>query len=101
MFSTSLDILNLVLAVCVFFLTIFLCWAIYYFIALAYSVRKITKKVENGISKAEEVVDMAREKLSNSSIYFSVLGELAKKAMEFVQSKKTTVKTKASKSKKK
>lgn len=101
MFSTSLDILNLVLAVCVFFLTVFLCWAIYYFIELAYTVRKITKKVENGINKAEEVVDMAREKLSNSSIYFSVLGELAKKAMEFVQSKKATVKTKAGKSKKK
>lgn len=101
MFSTSLDILNLVLAVCVFFLTIFLCWAIYYFISLAYSVRKITKKVEMGINKAEEVVDMARQKLSNSSVYFSVLGELAKKAMEFVQSKKETVKAKASKSKKK
>jgi uncharacterized membrane protein len=101
MFATSIDILNLVLAVCIFFLTIFLCWAIYYFIAFAYTVRKITKKVEMGVNKVEEVVDMAKDKLKNSSAYFVILGELVKKAMEFVQAKKETRKTKASKGKKK
>lgn len=93
MFSTSLDVLNLVLAVCIFFLTIFLCWAIYYFIALACTVRKITKRVELGVNKAEEVVEMAREKLKNSSAYFMILGEIAKKAMEFVKEKKEAKRT--------
>lgn len=101
MFSTSIDILNLVLAVCIFFLTIFLCWAMYYFIALIYTVKKITRKAELGIEKAEEVVDIAREKLKNSSAYFMILGEIAKKAMEFVQTKKEEAKTKASKNRKK
>jgi undecaprenyl pyrophosphate synthase len=101
MFSTSIDVLNLVLAICIFFLTIFLCWAIYYFISLACAIRRITKKVEMGINKAEEVVDMARQKLNNSSVYFTVLGDLAKKAMEFVKTKKENKKEKTSKSKKK
>lgn len=101
MFSTSLDVLNLILAICIFCLTFFLCWAIYYFISLAFTLRRITKKIEMGVNKAEEVVDMARQKLSNSSMYFSVIGEIAKKAMEFVKDKKETRKEKTTKSKKK
>lgn len=99
MFSTSIDILNLVLTVCIFFLTIFLCWAIYYFIAFAHSIRRITKKVEQGVDKAGEVVEMAKQKLSNSSVYLSVLGNLVKKAMDFAKERKET--RKAGKTKKK
>ena len=101
MFNTSIDILNLVLAVCIFFLTFFLCWAIYYFISAAQYFNRIIKKVENGVDKVEEVVEMAREKLKNSSAYFMILGEIAKKAMEFVQTKKQGMKEKVGKSKKK
>ena len=99
MFSTSIDVLNLVLTVCILFLTFFLCWAIYYFISLACTIKRITKKVEMGVNKAEEVVDMARQKLSNSSVYFSIIGELAKKAMEFAKEKKES--KRAGKNKKK
>ncbi len=88
MFSTSIDVLNLVLAVCIFFLTIFLCLAIYYFVAFARSLRRISKKVEQGVNKAEEVVEIAKQKLSNSSMYLSVLGSLVKKAMDFAKEKK-------------
>jgi hypothetical protein len=87
MFSTSSDILNLVLAVCVAVLTFFLCLAIYYFVASAQKIHKLVKRVESGVSKAEEVIDIARDKLRNSGAYFMILGEIAKKAMEFVQEK--------------
>ncbi len=97
MFLTSTDVLNLILSVCISFLTIFLCWAIYYFIAFARSIRRIAKKVEQGVDKAEEVVEMAKQKLSNSSVYLSVLGNLVKKAMDFAKEKKE----KTSKKKKK
>lgn len=94
MFTTSSDILNLVLATCVALLTIFLCWAIYYFIASAQKIHKIIRRIETGIIKAEEVIDIARGKLKNSSAYFMVLGEVAKKALELIKersAKKTTV----------
>jgi hypothetical protein len=87
MFSTSQDILNLVLSVCVAVLTFFLCLAIYYFVASAQRIHKLIKRVESGVSKAEEVLDIARDKLKNSGAYFMILGEIAKKAMEFVQEK--------------
>lgn len=97
MFSTSADILNLVLAVCLVILTFFLCWAIYYFAASVQKVHRVLKRVEMGIAKAEEVVNLAKEKLKNSSAYFMILGEIAKKAMEFVQEKKNAKKATAKK----
>jgi len=88
MFTTSIDVLNLVLAVCVAVLTFFLCWAIYYFIASVQRINRITKRIEGGVAKAEELVNIAKDKLKNSSAYFMILGEIAKKAMEFVQEKR-------------
>lgn len=88
MFTTSGDILNLVLAVSISILTFFLCWAIYYFVASIQKVYKLTKRVEAGLNKIEEVLDIARDKLKNSSAYFMILGEIARKALEFVKEKK-------------
>lgn len=88
MFSTSNDILNLVLSVCLLSLSFFLCWAIYYFVVSVQRIHKLIKRVENGMAKAEEIIDIAKDKLKNSATYFMVLGEIAKKAMEFVQEKK-------------
>jgi len=101
MFSTSIDILNLVLALCVFVLTFFLCWAIYYFVVSIQRVNRITKRIEEGVAKAEEVVNIAKDKLKNSSAYFMILGEIAKKAMDFVQEKRNEKKEKTQKTKKK
>jgi len=93
MFSTSNDVLNLVLAICIIFLTFFLCWAIYYFIASIQKIHRVVKKVETGVAKIDEIIEIAREKLKNSSAYFMILGEIAKKAMEFVQEKRAQKKT--------
>jgi hypothetical protein len=88
MFATSADVLNLVLSLCLVVLTFFLCWALYYIISSVQGVYKLVKRIELGVTKAEEVIDIAREKLKNSSAYFMILGEIAKKAMEFVRTKR-------------
>lgn len=88
MFSSSNDILNLVLSICLVALTFFLCWAIYYFVASVQRIHNIIKRVESGLTKAEEIMDIARDKLKNSTAYFMILGEIAKKAMEFVNEKR-------------
>jgi len=89
MLTTSSDILNLALATCVTLLTIFLCWAIYYFIASAQKIHNIVRRLETGVIKAEEVVDIVRGKLKNSGAYLMVLGEVARKALEFVKERNT------------
>lgn len=40
------------------------------------------------MAKVEEIIEMAKEKLKNSATYFMILGEIAKRAMEFVQEKR-------------
>lgn len=93
MFSTSIDILNLVLAVCIVFLSFFVCWAIYYFVVSAQMIHHLVKRIELGVTKVEGVIETAQDKLRNSSAYFMILGEIAKKAMEFVQEKRAEKKT--------
>lgn len=88
MFTTSADVLNLVLAVCLAALTTFLCLALYYFISSVQKIHKLIKRVEMGVSKAEGIIETAREKLKNSTTYFMILGEIAKRAMEFVEKKR-------------
>lgn len=88
MLTSSLDVLNLVLAVCIAALTFFLCWAIYYFVVSVQKLHALIKRVEMGVAKAEEIISLAREKLKNSSAYFMILAEIAKKAMEFVKDRK-------------
>lgn len=84
MFNTSGDILNWVLAVSVAVLSFFLCWAIYYFIASVQKIYRLVKRVELGVSKVEEILDIAKNKLKNSSAYFMILAEVAKRAMDMV-----------------
>lgn len=88
MFSTSADILNLIIAVCVVFLTIFICVLLYNLIASLRRINKITRIIETGVVKVEEVVNLAKEKLRNSSAYFMILAEVAKKAMEFAKDRR-------------
>ncbi len=101
MILTSSDILNVVLAVCITVLTFFLCLAIYYFLASVQRINKITKKIEGGVTKAEELVTMAKDKLKNSPAYFMIFTELAKKAMEFIQEKRGQRRETVKKNKKK
>jgi len=88
MLTSSHDILNLILALCFLVISFFLCWGLYYLVIGAKRIYKLTKRIENGVSQAEEVIEIARDKLKNSSAYFMILGEIAKKALEFVNDSK-------------
>ena len=61
MLETSLDVLYLTLAGCVFVLTIFLCWALYYFIRLGKDTVYTVEKFTSVLRKADEIMDMAKE----------------------------------------
>lgn len=83
MFSTSADILNLVLAACIVLLTIFLCVSLYYLISSVRKTHRIIKMIESTLNKAEDVVSLAKDKIKNSGTYFMLFGELAKKLMDY------------------
>jgi len=89
MLSTSHDVLNLILALGVLLISFFLCWGLYYLIAGAKRIYRLTRRVEIGVSQVEELIEIARDKLKNSSAYFMILGEIAKRALEFVEEKRS------------
>ncbi len=95
MFSTSGDILNWVLLICAIALTFFLCWGIYYFVVATHKFYRVIKRVEKGVTKAEEILDLAKDKIKTSATYMTVFGEIAKQAVNFVQEKKAKKRAKA------
>ncbi len=113
MFNTSRDILNIVLAVSIAGLSVFLCWSLYYLIASLRSVYKVLREIEetiqrigdltrfirdkiesgavvfNGLSeKALDLVQTIKDKLNNTGSYFMIISEVLKRIFDFMQEKK-------------
>lgn len=101
MFSTSGDVLNLVLSVSVTVLTAFLCTALFYLISSVSKAHRVIKRVESGVVKAEEVIGMLREKVKSGGAYLMLFSEVAKKAMEYLFEKSKEAKEEKAKAKKK
>jgi 1,4-dihydroxy-2-naphthoate octaprenyltransferase len=87
LFQTSGDILHLVLAACIAVLTFFLCWALYYFISSVQRIHRVIKKVEAGVDKAEQLMDMIKDKVHNSASYVMMAGEIIKKVSELAKNR--------------
>lgn len=88
MFSTSSDILNLVLSVSIVALSFFLCWAIYYFIAGVQKLYRVIRRVEKITGDVEETVSGIKSKVSSGTASFMMFAELARQAMEFIKERK-------------
>lgn len=99
MFSTSADILNLVLAVCIIALTVFLCISLFYLISSIRKTHRVIKMVEGGVSKAEAVINIVNDKIKSGGAYLMILGEVAKRAMDYFSEKKSEGKEKSKKRK--
>ncbi len=101
MFSTSTDVLNLVLAFSIFILTGFLCASLYYLISSLKKAHKVIKTVETIASKTEDVINLTKEKIKNSGTYFMLFGDLLRKLMDYFVSKQTKTENSKEKTKSK
>lgn len=82
MFSTSHDILLLTIAACVAAFTIFLCWGMFYLIAMISNTYKIIKDARRMVDKVEGILDAIKEKINSSASYLFLIGEGLKKVLE-------------------
>ena len=83
MLETSLDILYITLASSVALLTIFLIWGIYYVVRMLKNAVYMVEKFTIVVKKADEVMDLAKEKLHSTGTYLGVAANLAKGAMDY------------------
>lgn len=87
MLQSSQDLLNIVLALCIFMFTIFLCWSIYYFARIMQQAFRMVKEMRERINKIDEAVKAFKEKVEHSTSYLMLIGEGVKKLVEVIQEK--------------
>jgi hypothetical protein len=82
MFSTSKDVLFLIIAACVAAFTIFSCWGLFYLVGMLRNTFKIIKDARRMVDKVESILDALKEKINSSASYLFLIGEALKKIME-------------------
>ncbi len=81
MLETSKDVLFIILAFCILWLTIFVSWLLYYLI-------KMFREAGKAIDTAYEFIDSLKEKLEKSTSHLLLIAELLKKGMDFMKERK-------------
>jgi hypothetical protein len=82
------DILYIILAFSVLWLTIFTSWLIYSLITIVRNVNRAVQEVENKVRLVERFVTGVREKIEKSSSYLFIIAEGVKQAVAYLLSRK-------------
>jgi predicted PurR-regulated permease PerM len=102
MFETSKDILNLSLTLAVVVLTFFIAWILYYIVSIFREVKKVIRDITGVIKKFNNVLDFAKEKISNAAAVMPLIikgGEKIAQVVNSVRDKKTAARSKKNKKK--
>lgn len=95
MLETSKDLLYVIISFCVLWLTIFICWMIYYIAMLLKQVYDLVRSFKEKLEKVEALMDLAKEKLEKSSSHLALLAEGISQVVKYViekRNKKSSVK---------
>ena len=101
MLETSRDLLNIMIAFAVLWVTVFVCWALYYVISMMRSVSRITGGVRKKMETVDKILDLVKEKLEKGSNHFGMMADSVIKLVGYVMDKQKDSSSKKSKSKKK
>lgn len=99
MLQTSGDILNIVIAVSVALLVLFVCWGLFYLVMTVRNLYKISKEAREGFSKVSEILGRLKEQVDTGTFYLSLIKEGIEKGVNFLR-KKTGGKKKTASDKK-
>jgi hypothetical protein len=78
MIESSKDILFVTLAFCAIWLTVFLCWLLYYLMAAVRDVEVIMRQVKDAVEKIDHLAHLLHEKVERSAGAFAVGAQAAK-----------------------
>ena len=90
MLETSKDLLYIVIAFCILWLTAFICWLLYYMISIIGNVRKVVKTVQDKVEKVEEVIELVKKKIESSATYLGLIVEGVGKLVDYFKTKQTS-----------
>lgn len=85
MFSTSQDILYLVISFCIIWVTVFLCWMLYYVMRLLRNTNKIVEEFRSKLNVLTDTLNYIRGKVEHISGIMTLasggVGDLVKKVV--------------------
>lgn len=94
MINSSKDLLLVVLAFCVLWLTCFVSWALYYVIVILRAAAGFVEDMKRRIEMIDRFIALATEKLEHTSSMLHLLVTGFERITDYVQAKKATRKKK-------
>ena len=85
---TSRDILNIVLSVCALWISIFLCWLLYYAAQVTRQGYHVIKDFNKKLQRIDDAVQSIRQKFEHSSMYLGLVAEGVKELAKYLIEKK-------------
>jgi len=97
--ESSKDLLFVVLAFAVLWLTIFISWLLYYIISIVRDAEALVRQVRSAVERVEEVAQSAHEKMERSAASFTLVSQAVKELITWGIQERTqkTVKARAKK----
>jgi uncharacterized membrane protein len=93
MFNTSQDILNLVLAFCTLWVTVFFCWLLYHVVGILRAVEGFMENMQKKVDRIDDAIRGVKDRLEHSIAHLGTIGDAAKHIMKyFAEQKKHTKK---------
>ena len=90
MLETSKDLLYIIISFSILWLTVFLCWMIYYVAMLLRQAYDLTRTFREKLEKVDALVDFAKSKLDRSSSHMALMAEGVGQLVKYLVDKKTT-----------
>ncbi|MBU0648874.1 hypothetical protein KJ969_02120 [Patescibacteria group bacterium] len=88
MFESTKDILYIVIAFCALWVTIFLCWVIYYVAMILKQAYGMTNEFKERVAGIDEAIRGILEKIEHSSAYLALIADGAKYLIRHFTEKK-------------
>lgn len=76
--ETSKDLLFVVLAFCVLWITVFLLWLMYYVIAILRDAESLVRQIKGAVSKIDSLTHVVHEKMERSAASLSLVAQAVK-----------------------
>jgi len=76
--ETSKDLLYVVLAFCVLWLTVFMSWLLYYVIAIIRDAEALVSQIKGAVSKVDQLAHIVQERVERSASSLSVMAQAVK-----------------------
>lgn len=84
MLETSKDLLFVVIAFCILWFTVFVCWALYYMISILRNASKMTISIRQKLEVVDKILKLVKDKLEKGSSHMAMIADSAIKLVGFL-----------------